>query len=251
MLGGTYMTREELMARAEELKKEEKYLDDKQHKLWEDSQKLENDFLETAIYTKGTVFSYISSLVSLTSIECKATNYKSYKYDILYSLNFINTNGQITGMTVLRNITESKLKEMISENKLILHEDEIKISTTQIEWPKELRPKYIKASRTIGESENIHDFIIETEECENNRKKIKKYTKKLYRVQTTADVKNSSEWFIKPVVATNKEGEIKEEFFMYKKNSYRRKRIKDRYSCTYVSEVNEDDLLEILLDFND
>ena len=174
------MTREDLIIQAEELKKEEKYLDDRQHKLWDDTQKLENAFIETAIYKKGTIFSYLSSLICLTNIECKSAGYRSYKYELAYSFNFVNPNGVTTGMTVLRGITESRLKEMISDNKLTLYEDEVKVNTDPREWPKEIHPKCIKAHRRIGEQENIYDFIIETEECENNRKKVKKYIKNLY-----------------------------------------------------------------------
>lgn len=243
------MTREDLIIQAEELKKEEKYLDDRQHKLWDDTQKLENSFIETAIYKRGTIFSYLSSLVCLIEVQCKSSGYKSYKYELAYSFNLVNSNGVTTGMTILKGITESKLKEMISENKLTLYEDEVKVSTNSREWPKEIHPKYIKASRRIGEQNKINDFIIETEECENNRKKVKKYIKNLYRVQTTCEVQ-TKEWYVKPIVSTDKEGNIKEEFFIYRRYYSNGKRTKDRWAQTYVSRVNEDDLLETLLDFN-
>jgi len=242
------MTREELLKRAQELRDEKKSIEDKEHKLYKDTAELEGEYLKTSIYPMYTVFTYAGNLVSLNKIACKDSGYRSYSYSLLYYFNLISSNGKTTNMILLRELTEDKIKEMIREKKLVLYDGDIEVKN-DTDWPKEIHACEVKAHSEFKEGNRIYDYIIESKECENTRKKIKTYLTKYYRIQTESELRYN--WYIKPKVNANEEGILETSFELYiSRYNPNGKRMKERYSKTHVTKINEKDLFETLLDFS-
>jgi len=256
------MTREEILKRAQELKKEDAVLGKQQDVLRTEARKLQDELIKTATIKEGTVYKYNNQLIFLSTIECNRTDGDwHYNWDLHYTFNLINCDGLKTNISILNSIQEKDLKTKIQLKELVLNEDEIEVKKLSMEWPKEIHAESIRASQKIKDTK-IYDYIIECLEPEKPRSKI--LENKYYRIQTPTDINfmYPKDWFIRPVVI--KEGEdivegtrrykrittATEDIVRFKMYTKRHFKFSQTTEYTYVSKVKEEDLLETLLEFN-